>query len=292
MGMGDQKKGFVATTYEMLNAGYEEIAWSEDGKSILVRNPERFGAKILPIHFGHSQFASWVRAANANDFKKTGRGEWMHPNFQRDRPELLSSIQRKKAKPRPKPLPPTAAPPKPAEAPDGEPSWPLEELTQELEMILEEEREGLDFLRAEVARLEEDKAQLEKERVSDMAVAQKLLGVAQFLMSETRALKPLEGPTATEIGVEYKCPLGLPGLRMIGTNPLRDDDFKCTHALVARHPRAIELANTPEFTSKISELREQYEEFRKAYPEHELSTERFEALLGSKEEAMEGVDGR
>ena len=82
--MGDEKKGFVLTTYEMLNAGYEEVAWSEDGKSIVVRNPERFGVKILPIHFGHSQFASWVRAANAHDFKKTGRGEWMHPDFQRE----------------------------------------------------------------------------------------------------------------------------------------------------------------------------------------------------------------
>ena len=74
-----------------------------------------------------------------------------HPG--RSRPDLLASIHRKKAKPRAKPAPPTATPPGRSEAAPGgdlgEPAWPLEEITHELEMILEEEREGLDFLRAE-----------------------------------------------------------------------------------------------------------------------------------------------
>ena len=273
--MGDKAKGFIFTTYDILKAGYEEIAWSEDGKTFIIRNPERFALNILPQYFGHSQFASWVRAANAHDFKKTGRkGEWQHPSFLRDRPDLLPTIHRKKApKPKPKPTP-AAPPPEHGEASEGGAlSWPMETLTYELELILAEEREGLDFLRAEVTRLEEDKAQLEKERVEDMALAQQLIVVGEYLMSETRALKPLS-PTATEFGEKYDCPLKLPGLRMLGTNPQEDEDFNCTHALVKSHglDRAIALASTPEFASKIAELRAQYEEFCKAYPELELCT--------------------
>ena len=84
--MAAQKKsgGFVATTYEIMNAGYDEAGWSDDGKSVVVRNPEKFALEILPVHFGHAQFASWVRAANAHGFKKMGRGVWMHPSFQRE----------------------------------------------------------------------------------------------------------------------------------------------------------------------------------------------------------------
>lgn len=132
-----------------------------------------------------------------------------------------------------------------------------------------------------MARLEDEKAQLERQRVADMSVAKQLLAVAEFLTSETRALKPLEGPTAAEFGAQYACPLKLPGLRMLGTDPITDSDFRCTHALVAKHPRAVELASTPEFVRKISELREQYDEFRRAYPEHELSMEHLTSLLGS-----------
>ena len=166
----------------------------------------------------------------------------------------------------------------------------METLTYELELILAEEREGLDFLRAEVTRLEEDKAQLEG-RVEDMALAQQLIVVGEYLMSETRALKPLS-PTATEFGEKYDCPLKLPGLRMLGTNPQEDEDFNCTHALVKSHglDRAIALASTPEFASKISELRAQYEEFCKAYPELELCT----SLAGAVTHltaVLEGIDG-
>jgi len=281
--MAAQKKsgGFVATTYEIMNAGYDEAGWSDDGKSVVVRNPEKFALEILPMHFGHAQFASWVRAANAHGFKKMGRGVWMHPSFQRERPDLLPSVQRKQSKPRPKT---TSAPPKPDDAADDSTgdaqSWPLATLTYELGLILEQENEGLEFLRAELKQLEEEKEQLVREQAADAALAQKLVGVVQFLMSEARALKPPDGLTATEFGAKYDCPLKLPGLRMLGTNPMEDDEFACTHALVANHPDAIELANTPEFAAKISELRSQYEQFCKAYPEHEL-IEQLAAALGS-----------
>ena len=89
----------------------------------------------------------------------------------------------------------------------------------------------LELSRSEGELSEEDKAQLEKERVEDMALAQQLIVVGEYLMSETRALKPLS-PTATEFGEKYDCPLKLPGLRMLGTNPQEDEDFNCTHALV------------------------------------------------------------
>jgi len=273
--------GFVATTYRMLNVGYEEAGWSDDGKAVVVRNPEKFAVKILPEHFKHSQFASWVRGANAHGFKKTGRGEWMHPSFQRDRPDLLPLVQRKKPRP-------TSAPPKANDAAgktaddaaDESSSWPLATLKYELGLILEQESDALDFLREEVRRLEEEKAQLAREQVADAALHEKLSSVVQFLQSETRALKPPDGLTATEFGAKYNCPLKLPGLRMLGTNPMEDDEFACTHRLVANHPGAIELANTPEYAAKICELREQYEEFCTGYPEYELSVHELAAGLG------------
>ena len=78
----------VASTWQMLNAGHEEISWSDDGTRIVVANAERLAQNVLPRYFSHSQYASWVRALNAYDFKKTGAGRWSHPSFVRGHPEL------------------------------------------------------------------------------------------------------------------------------------------------------------------------------------------------------------
>ena len=39
-----------------------------------------------------AQYSSWVRALNAYNFKKTRPGQWHHPHFVRDRPELLLTL--------------------------------------------------------------------------------------------------------------------------------------------------------------------------------------------------------
>ena len=79
----------------MVNSGHSEIGWSDDGTTIVVTNPERLSTSVLPQYFRHQQYASWVRALNAYDFKKTGPNRWSHPNFCRDSQELLPLIRRK-----------------------------------------------------------------------------------------------------------------------------------------------------------------------------------------------------
>ena len=86
---------FVSWTWEMVNAGYEDIGWSADGSKIVVKKPERLASVVMPQFFRHSQYASWVRALNAYNFKKVSAGQWEHPYFQRDKPELLKKIVRK-----------------------------------------------------------------------------------------------------------------------------------------------------------------------------------------------------
>ena len=86
---------FISWTWEMVNAGYDDIGWSADGSRILVKKPERLASLVLPQFFRHSQYASWVRALNAYNFKKVGAGQWEHPCFHRDKPELLKNVVRK-----------------------------------------------------------------------------------------------------------------------------------------------------------------------------------------------------
>ena len=90
---------FVSWTWEMVNAGYDDIGWSADGSRITIKKPDRLASLILPLFFRHSQYASWVRALNAYHFKKVGTGQWHHPCFHRDRPELLKKIVRKPREP-------------------------------------------------------------------------------------------------------------------------------------------------------------------------------------------------
>ena len=65
---------FISWTWEMINDGYADVRWSADGTEIVVLNPERMQANIIPIYFRHGQYSSWVRALNAYNFKKTRPG--------------------------------------------------------------------------------------------------------------------------------------------------------------------------------------------------------------------------
>lgn len=91
---------FIASTWMMLNDDHTEIKWSSDGTIVIVANAEKLAEHVLPKYFSHGQYASWVRALNAYDFKKAGAGRWQHPSFLRGRPELLPTIRRKAVAPR------------------------------------------------------------------------------------------------------------------------------------------------------------------------------------------------
>ncbi len=66
-----------------------------------VSNPERLAVELIPVHYDHSSFASWMRALHAHNFKKTAgpaqqRQIWGHPDFHRDDPTKAALITRKR----------------------------------------------------------------------------------------------------------------------------------------------------------------------------------------------------
>ena len=55
---------FVSWTWEMINAG-AECAWSSDGTEIVVSNPEKLQADVIPVYFRHGQARHMRAAASA-----------------------------------------------------------------------------------------------------------------------------------------------------------------------------------------------------------------------------------
>lgn len=107
---------FVRKLYKMLeDPTYENIVrWGEGGDSFVVLENEKFTKAILPKHFKHSNFASFVRQLNKYDFHKvrhnnedsapspygTNAWEFKHPEFQANKKDSLDNIRRKAPAPR------------------------------------------------------------------------------------------------------------------------------------------------------------------------------------------------
>ncbi|KAJ3035813.1 kinase-regulated stress-responsive transcription factor skn7 [Rhizophlyctis rosea] len=110
---------FVKKLYRMLEESRQSpstaniVSWGLHGDTFVVKERTDFERTILPQHFKHNNFASFVRQLNKYDFHKirnTDDGriygdqawEFQHPKFQYGKPELLKDIVRKvpsKAKP-------------------------------------------------------------------------------------------------------------------------------------------------------------------------------------------------
>jgi len=99
---------FVKKLFRMLeDKSYNHIvSWGINGETFVVKDPTEFSKIILPKHFKHSNFASFVRQLNKYDFHKLRNAddgkpygdqawEFVHPQFQSNKKELLEKIKRK-----------------------------------------------------------------------------------------------------------------------------------------------------------------------------------------------------
>ncbi|KAF2012279.1 heat shock transcription factor 2 [Aaosphaeria arxii CBS 175.79] len=96
------------------SSDFSVVRWGNDGDSFVVLENEKFTKHILPKHFKHSNFASFVRQLNKYDFHKVrhnneengqspyGAGAWefKHPDFKANNKDALDNIRRKAPAPR------------------------------------------------------------------------------------------------------------------------------------------------------------------------------------------------
>ena len=116
VGSANNSSDFVRKLYKMLeDPSYSSVVrWGDDGDSFVVLENEKFTKSILPKHFKHSNFASFVRQLNKYDFHKVRQNneegatsiygpnawEFRHPEFKANNKDSLDNIRRKAPAPR------------------------------------------------------------------------------------------------------------------------------------------------------------------------------------------------
>jgi len=100
---------FVHKLYQMLSDPKHSnyIKWNDTGLSFTIRNVKVFSRTVLPLHFRHNNFSSFVRQLNMYGFHKVNKSspntkgsenqvwEFFHPKFIRGKPHLIEEIKRK-----------------------------------------------------------------------------------------------------------------------------------------------------------------------------------------------------
>ncbi|XP_062199988.1 heat stress transcription factor B-1-like [Phragmites australis] len=92
---------FLTKTHQMVEerATDEVVSWAEQGRSFVVWKPVELARDLLPLHFKHCNFSSFVRQLNTYGFRKVvpDRWEFANENFRRGEQGLLSRIHRRKS---------------------------------------------------------------------------------------------------------------------------------------------------------------------------------------------------
>ncbi|KAJ3416011.1 stress-responsive transcription factor hsf1 [Chytridiales sp. JEL 0842] len=103
---------FLNKLYNMVSdpSSSDLIHWSDDGQAFIVERHEEFAHNVLPRFFKHNNFSSFVRQLNMYGFHKIPHlqagslmsegeaevWEFANPHFQRNQPDLLCLVTRKK----------------------------------------------------------------------------------------------------------------------------------------------------------------------------------------------------
>lgn len=95
-------RGFAVKFYDILaNEPSDIITWTKSGLAFQVVDYARFSEEILLKYFRHNKFSSFRRQLNLYGYRKVIKGPdagaYMHPSFQRGRPDLLGEVKKGKA---------------------------------------------------------------------------------------------------------------------------------------------------------------------------------------------------
>lgn len=91
---------FLTKTFKLVDDPSTDtvISWSCNGAAFVVWQPPEFARDLLPHHFKHNNFSSFVRQLNTYGFRKIVQDRWEFANemFKKGQRHLLSGIHRRK----------------------------------------------------------------------------------------------------------------------------------------------------------------------------------------------------